>query len=222
MTQNSSQKLNILFGVLGDVTNLFFSLFGILFLPLSSTVTFSLCFSDPKVLFILLSNFISLCAFILIIVIEIKREIWLIDHFDYSKRYSSVHLATYKQQYPLIFERLSELNLKYYMVYRICSVIYLLNFLTTSAILLIYFYNDYKTVTGMFTNFWFCNSKLLKGKSIAKESFENNIGHSYYNTLSLSFNRIDPKFKRHDSTSNPDSLNASLRGTFTELEETHL
>ena len=103
MTQNSSQKLNILFGVLGDVTNLFFSLFGILFLPLSSTVTFSLCFSDPKVLFILLSNFISLCAFILIIVIEIKREIWLIDHFDYSKRYSSVHLATYKQQYPLIF-----------------------------------------------------------------------------------------------------------------------
>jgi hypothetical protein len=148
----------------------------------------------------------------------------LIDHFDYSKRYSSVHLTSYKQRYPQLFERLSELNWKYYIIYRACRIFYYVNFITTSFLLLFYYYGNYKTVTNLFTSFWFCNEKLSKGINLAKESLENTVGYSYHNTLSLSFNRIDTKFKRHNSTSNPESLNASINAvkSLSEIEETHL
>ena len=102
----------------------------------------------------------------------------------------------------------------------------------TSFVLLFFYYSNYKSATTLFTSFWFCNSKLSKGILVAKESLDNGIGYSYYNTLNLAFNRIDTKFKRHNSTSNPesqtnsnaDSLNASYRnGLFCDqLEETKL
>jgi hypothetical protein len=64
----------------------------------------------------------------------------------------------------------------------------------------------------------------IVGINLAKESLENTVGYSYHNTLSLSFNRIDAKFKRHNSTSNPESLNASINAvkSLSEIEETHL
>ena len=57
--------------------------------------------------------------------------------------------------------------------------------------------------------------------AVARDSVENVAGFSYYNTLNLSFNRIDPKFKRHYSTSNPVSLDASINSVFG-TEETRL
>ena len=223
LSQNTTQKWTIFFGFLGDILNLAFSVFCAFFIPLSN---FSLTFEEYKIVFLLLSNFLAFSAFVLIFVIEIKREVWLTDHFDYSKRYSSLHLSSYRQKYPQIFDRLFELNWKYYFLYNLGRYIYYLNFLYTFVTLSYFYFDSYKTIINLFSGFWFCNSKLTRGLKIAEDSLENNAGFSYYNTLSLSFNRIDPKFKRHNSTSNPesnaDSLNNSLNGGFLGLEETHL
>lgn len=223
LTQNESQKFTIFFGFLGDAVNIFFSIFCVFFIPLSE---FVLTTNDIKLVFLLLSNFISFSSFIVVFIIEIKRELWLIDHFDYSKRYNSLHLSTYRQKYPQIFERLSDLNCKYFIIYKGASYLFYLNFIFTFILLSFFYYDNYKTIIGLFSSFWFCNTKLSRGSKIAQESVENNAGFSYYNTLSLSFNRIDSKFKRHNSTSNPESvinsLNNSINGTFSDLEETHL
>jgi len=60
---------------------------------------------------------------------------------------------------------------------------------------------DYKTITSMITNFWLVYSKVSKGLGIAQESLQNNLGIAYFNSQNLSFNRIDPHFKRHISNS---------------------
>jgi len=219
-SQNDNQKFTIFVGFLGDIINLLFSVFCVFFIPL---LDFVITLENYKLVFLLLSNFIAFAAFILIFIIEIKRELWLIDHFDYSKRYNSVHLSSYRQKYPQIFERLSDLNWKYYVLYRVCRWVYYLNYLYTFLMLSIFYYKNYRTIISLFSSFWFCNLKLSRGIKIAEDSVENNTGYSYYNTLSLSFNRIDSKFKRHNSTSNPESavnsLNNSMNG---KLEETHL
>ena len=207
-------KRVVLFGVLTDIIQAVFSVFCIFFIPLSENITLKTVFSgqDIKIVILVLINIFSFAGFIVIFIIEIKRELWLIHHFDYSKKYSSVHLATYKQHYPQIFEELTDLNWKYYIIYKICRYIYLINFCLTIIILLTFYFQSYKTLTNLFMGFWFCFSKLNKGFNLAKESLDNSIGYSFHNTVSLSFNRIDMKFKRHASNSDViDSLNASFR-----------
>jgi hypothetical protein len=80
---------------------------------------------------------------------------------------------------------------------------------------------DYKTITGMITSFWLVYSKVARGLSIAYESLQGNLGIAYFNTQNLSFNRIDPQFKRHISNSNmgatgtaPPSRISSRRGSY--------
>lgn len=221
-TQNTSQKWNILFGFAGDCFNIFFSVFCALF----QSNSFS--FEDITKNLLLLSNFVSFSGFFLVFIIELKREFWLVDHFDYSKRYSSVHLLSYKQNYPQIFDRLSELNWKYFCLYRLCKWVYFLNFIFTLIWFFGFYSYNFKTIIGLFSSFWFCYSKIYRGLKIAEDSLENTLGFSYYNTQSLPFNRIDQKFKRHNSTSNPPSnsvsLHDSLNGGFflDELQETRL
>lgn len=222
-SQNTSQKITIILGFVGDFINVIISLFSIFFIPLSITITYDNVFTVQNGI-VLISNGICFLQFIFLFAIEIIRELWLINHLDYSKRYGSLHLSSYKDRYPHIFERLKDLNLKYFFVYRISRVFFYLNFIITSIILTYFYYLDYRTITALFLNFWFCHSKLSKGIKIAKDSMENDGGFSYYNTINLSFNRIDPKFKRHQSTSNPVSLEASMNGSIVNVftEETRL
>jgi len=72
----------------------------------------------------------------------------------------------------------------------------------------------------MITNFWLAYSKVARGLGIAQESLAGNLGIAYFNAQNLSFNRIDPQFKRHISNSNagigtaPPSRIASRRGSY--------
>ena len=134
------------------------------------------------------------------------------------------------------------------MVYRIVRIILLANIIVSACIIiamdaLATGSIDYKTITSMITNFWLAYSKVARGIGIAQESLHGNLGIAYFNIQNLSFNRIDPHFKRHISNSNagigtaspsriasrrgsyqpssssnsvtpPDSLNNSLTGGF--------
>jgi len=216
----------VFFGVITDIIQIVFSVFCLFFIPLSENISFQTLLSgqDIKIVILFLINIFTFAGFIVIFIIEIKRELWLIHHFDYSKKYSSVHLATYKQRYPQIFEELKDLNWKYFIIYKICRYIYFVNFCFTTIILFGFYFQSYKTITNLLMSIWFCLSKLNKGINVGKESLDNSIGYSFYNTVNLSFNRIDMKFKRHASNSDIiDSLNASFRSMPGVLEnETHL
>jgi hypothetical protein len=219
-------KRIVFFGVITDFIQIVFTVFCIFFIPLSEHITLESLVSnrDTKIIVLFLINIVTFAGFIVIFFIEIKRELWLIQHFDYSKKYSSVHLATYKQRYPQLFEDLTDLNWKYYIIYRICKYIYLFNFCFTAIIVFGFYFQSYKTITNFLMSFWFCYSKLNKGCVVAKESLDNSIGYSFYNTVNLSFNRIEMKYKRHVSNSDViDSLNSSFRSIPGVLElETHL
>ena len=203
MSQNYQQKITIFTGFLGDATGIVISNLMILFIPINymfNNINFTT--QDRQITVILTINIFSVFCFFILYLIEISREIWLVNHFDYSKRYNSLHLAVYKDRYPDLFLMLSTHNTRYYFGYSIVKYITLLNFIVSTFIIIKYYYNDYKTITTLFTNFWICWSKIRKGINIANDSLNNGIGYSYYNTQNLSFNRIDSNFKRHISNSN--------------------
>jgi hypothetical protein len=62
-------------------------------------------------------NLISWISFIVLYVFELHREIWLVRTFDYSKRYNSLHLVKYKNDYPELFSRLEKFNNQYFVIH---------------------------------------------------------------------------------------------------------
>ena len=135
-SQNTSQKITIFSGFVGDFINTFISIFSLFFIPLTIPLgTFTITTYT-----IFTVNTLCFLSFIFLFLFEIKRELWLINHLDYSKRYSSLHLSSYKDQYPHLFDQLSTLNVKYFLTYRIVRIAFYINFLTTSTALVYLYY----------------------------------------------------------------------------------
>ena len=236
MSQNGQQKITILTGFIGDIMSITISNLCLIFIPINYNIPADIFLfffeQDPRIITVFIINTITLVLFFILYIVEVKRELWLVDHFDYSKRYSSLHLSVYKDRYPEIFSKLSKLNSNYYMAYKILKYIFLCNVILSSFIITHWFYDTYRTISTMFTNFWVCWTKITKGTVIAKDSLENGIGYSYYNVQNLSFNRIDPRFKQHVSNSNnisrvnsagdSDSLNSTVNKNFFEYAEEHI
>ena len=217
VSQDNDQRMAILGGAIGDAINIIMATFLIVFIPMSIMIDLT----HIQMVVLLILNTACFTVFLGLFLFEIKRELWLINHLDYSKRYNSVHLATYKDQYPAIFDELAQYNFRYFIFYIITKWVFFINFFTSSFIIIYFYYLDYKTITSLVLSFWFSYSKIRKGLRISKDSLEVDSGFSYYNTLSLSFNRIDTKFKQHYSSSNIESLNSSFREE-PKHEETHL
>jgi hypothetical protein len=256
-SQNTSQLLGIITSIIPEFISITISNLAFWFIPQAvdtnidnSTSRYILSLVSipwPSITLITI-NLLTTAAFIVLYYFEIRREIWLIGHFDYSRRYHSMHLTRYQRDYPDIFSSLGIHNRQYYMVYRIVRIILLANIIVSACIIiamdaLATGSIDYKTITSMITNFWLAYSKVARGLGIAQESLNGNLGIAYFNIQNLSFNRIDPHFKRHISNSNagigtaspsriasrrgsyqpssssnsvtpPDSLNNSLTGGF--------
>jgi hypothetical protein len=214
--QNTRQILSIAWGFAGDIIGITISNLMIIFVPQSKE--YAVDTLTPLELSVGIFNSFTLLFFFYLYIHEIKRELWLVRNLDYSKRYDSLHLKTYKRQYPELFNTLANINIAYYTVYRIALVLFIINTCISTSLVIGFNYIDYKTVTTLFTNSWFCFSKISKGIEISQESLKHGIGYSYYNTQNMSFNRIDASMKRHVSTSKVSSPSPSPADSMNETQ----
>jgi hypothetical protein len=216
--QNTKQIINIIWGFLGDIIGISISSLAIVFIPQSRY--YSPENLTPFEMSVGISNSLTLLFFLYLYTHELRRELWLVRNLDYSKRYDSLHLKTYKRQYPELFNTLSVINMAYYRIYKIGLVVFIINTILSATLFIAFTYADYKTVTTLFTNSWFCFSKIHSGIGIAQESIKHGIGYSYYNTQNMSFNRIDSSMKRHVSTSKASSPSPdnSLTNSLNEMQ----
>lgn len=211
--QNRQQYISLLTTFVSEFISISISNLALWFIPQTETYSIYLIrflpFLEWYLILIVCFNLATWFAFIGLYIVEVYREIWLIRNFDYSKRYSSVNLARYKSDYPEIFSFLDKLNYLYFYAYYIIRWIVFINIIISSWIIIKWNYADYKTITSLFINFWISMNKIYSGMVIARESSKNTAGNAYFNTMNLSFNRIDPRIKRHLSNSNMPSISPS-------------
>lgn len=144
--------------------------------------------------FVIAYNFLTLGYFLYLYYIEVVREQLFITHFDYNPKESEYHLYVYKTKYSNLFVRMQEKNKHYMNTYNILKYLYISNFIFSAVLVLHFYYLDYRTVTTLVTNVILCWSKVMKGYTLAKKSFDEEIAISYYNILNLSFNDIDQDY----------------------------
>ena len=216
--QNNKQKINIVKGFIGELATVTLANMCIFSIPQSSALSpYDLIIPeiftslDTYTIILLITNSTTTVIYLALYIFEIYREFWLVNHFDYSRRYDSLHLRTYKSTYPELFTYLETINNRYHLFYQIAKYVFICNFIISCVLIGIYSYADYRTVTTFFTNGWLVWCKVGKGCEIGAESITHHIGYSYYNTQNLSFNRIDARIKRHISQSNLSSSRIQSR-----------
>ena len=148
--------------------------------------------------FVLAFNFITLCYFIYLYWIELRRERWMISHFDYDKEKPDENILTLKTDYPDIMEKLQKYNHKYMLTYKYLHILYIANFLFSAILVLYFYYLDFRTITALITNTALCTNKIRVGRNVAYSSYHNEHAFSFYNTKNISFNVIDPRFRIED------------------------
>ncbi len=204
--QNNQQYVILLTNFITEFISITISNLALWFIQQSTDYSYdtilNLSTLEWYIILLMLVNIISLLSFTVLYVFELQRELWLIRTFDYSKRYTSLHLTKYKKDYPDLFSFLEKLNYRYYILYQITKWCLITNIVCSVVIINYSGYNGYKTITTLFTNFIICCNKVKKGLEVCKESISNGIGYSYFNMQNLSYNRIDARIKKHISNSN--------------------
>jgi len=210
--QNTQQYISIATSFITEFVSITISNLTLWFIPQKTEYPFTTLFEistisaipslEWYIILLMMCNILSWFSFVVLYMFELRRELWLVRTFDYSKRYNSVHLVKYKKDYPELFILLERFNYRYYILYRIVKWILICNIVCSCVIIIYSGYSGYKTITSLFTNFWICLTKVGKGLEIGKNSITRSIGYSYFNMQNLSYNRIDARIKKHISNSN--------------------
>lgn len=165
--------------------------------------------------FVLAFNFITLCYFIYLYYVELRREKWLISHFDYDKEKPDENIITLKNDYPEIMDKLQIHNQRYMVTYKYLHILYVANFIFSAVLVLYFYYLDFRTITALITNTILCSNKIRMGRNVAHMSYDNHHAYSFYNTKNISFNIIDPRFQKEDNAmileSNLDNIAGNSR-----------
>jgi len=169
-------------------------------------------------LFVLAFNFFTLSYFIYLYYIELKRETWLINNFDYDKEKPDDNILTLKDTFPNVMENLQKHNYKYMLTYKYLFILYIINFVSSAVLVLYFYYYDYRTITTLLTNFILCSNKIRIGRKVSKDSYIKEYAYSFYNGKNLSFNVIDHKYLKDEEQMLSES---NLNKNDTKVENVH-
>ena len=197
-SQNTQQSVNVITSFFSDSFSVVMASLLSVFVPQNCedhictlTENFSNLISFN--VFTLAFNFLTLFFFLLLYIIELKREKYMINHFEYNSNMPEKHLLSYENEYPNIFQTFFKLNKHYYLSYKYLFFVYNLNFLFSSILVLYYYYYDYRSVTVLLTNVLLCYKKIKKGYDVSEKSLKSKLAYSYFNVVHLSFNDMEPK-----------------------------
>jgi hypothetical protein len=121
--------------------------------------------------------------------IELKRDQWILKHFERDKSKLYLDLDNFTKQYKYLFEKLKNYNVIYYISYKMIVVIYVSNTILSSILVYMYFY-DITTVTVLVGNILLCSQKVYNGMYVSYNSYSKNLPMCYFLKKFIAFNAI--------------------------------
>ena len=147
------------------------------------------CLSNYNI-FVLFFNLFTALSFLLLYFIEIKREQWIMKHFQKDPEENDNYIEKFYLQYEGLFRKLFNYNTLYNVTYKAITFIYLTNSVL-SAVIFYFHYYDITTITNLITNLLLCSRKIYLGLYLSYTSLANNSPTCYYTREFISFNSID-------------------------------
>jgi hypothetical protein len=200
--QDKKKKYYIIIGILLEIFRISIACGLSVFVPQTCISDRAMCISLYKIvylhktnytLFVICFNMSTFILFCLLFIIEIKRDEWIMKHFEYDTNESNTHINSLRSEYVTLFRKLHTYNIIYYRGYQVVAIIYFINVIISCIVLYQYYY-DFTTITVLLTNVCICSSKLYNGLIVSKTSLDNNIPKCYFSKIFVSFNTIDNNY----------------------------
>jgi hypothetical protein len=148
--------------------------------------------------FVLYFNYFTIVSFLILYFIEIKREIWLMDHFNYDENLNNNIIEKERVENNKLFNKLINCNRIYFYSYIIISLIFITNFIVSGIlVLLLNYFNNFSSITIFITSILLCINKLFNGYYVAYTSYYENKPMSYYAKYNLIYNEIKLEHSKH-------------------------
>lgn len=147
------------------------------------------CVKEFK-LFVLTFNIFTSIAFLSMYFIEIKRDQWLMKHFERDEEQNDKNLESYHLQYEELFRKLDNYNAIYYICYKITAFIYITNTILSCILFYFYYYNS-TTITTLMSNILLCSQKIYYGLYLSHTSLVKKLPIPYCSRSFITFNSID-------------------------------
>jgi hypothetical protein len=146
-------------------------------------------------IFVLFFNFFTALSFSFLYFIEIKRDQWIMKHFQKDNDENEAYIERFYLQYDRLFHKLMNYNQLYNVSYKIITFVYITNSILSGTILFYFYYYDVTTVTNLITNLLLCSRKIYLGLFLSHTSLIKNTPTCYYSREFRSFNSIDTGVK---------------------------
>ena len=145
--------------------------------------------------FVVAFNFITLFVFLNLYRVQNKRETYMISHLDVNPEIPDNALEESLKNNQKILERISGLNHKLYNWTIGCVICHIFNTVFSGILIFYYFYDGFKSVTTLLTNFLLVCNKLylcydVSDRSINPKTRALSCNKSEY----ASYNDIDKKY----------------------------
>jgi len=141
-------------------------------------------------------NFLTLGVFVLNLINELRREKFIITHFDYDKNKSISDIKKVFRKDKLLHTKY--INITKNLLYLTYACIYMLifNVIISSYCIYKYYYDGFRTVTGLITNTILIVQKLYKNRSILTSAIKKEYVQSTILLNAFFYNDFDKiKFK---------------------------
>jgi len=145
--------------------------------------------------FVVVFNFITLFIFLNLYRVQNKRETYMISHLDINPEIPDNALEESLKNHQKILGRISGLNQTLYNWTVSCVTCHILNTIFSAVLIFYYYYDGFKSVTTLLTNFLLVCSKLylcydVSDRSLRPKTKALSCNKSEY----ASYNDVDKKY----------------------------
>lgn len=121
-------------------------------------------------IFVVILNFVLFGLFLYTYIYEIRREFFMIKHFDTEYGFPDDNLSKIIIKYEDINISMNKFNLYYHNLCLLLYFMFIFNWITSAILVFHYFYLDKTTITAMIMNFLLVFSKIHKGYLVSTAS----------------------------------------------------
>ena len=163
----------------------------------SHTCTLAENFSDLTQYnkFVIAFNFITLFSCLMFYYFQSSRETYFITHCDVNKNVADNGLETSLKNYDRILGRIRDKNDNLYLSTIVTFYVFCANIVFSSVLIFYFFYDGFRSVTGLLTNVLLVIGKLYSTWDICAHSRgKPTLALSTTRTEPVSYNDIDPDY----------------------------
>ncbi len=205
LTANQKERLQTIISLFAEFFKVLMACLLLVFVPqhcpeTGQTCTFKENFTDLNQAnkAILSLNFYTLFLFLTLYFIETKRQFYLTKELDSDKSLPDNNLVKElsESNNTTVLNTIKNMNTRYLKLIRHCFYIYILNTILSTFVIVYYFYDGFRSITSIITNFLLIITKLWSDWTIINDCVNKDcIALSTALNEPVSFNTVDVKRK---------------------------